>query len=195
MAITQGIMPRYEQAVIYSSTGVGTGLLTSEVYRDTVFVMNFFRHDQDDSLSLSVQMPTRKKLSYPLTEIHIHCIPMVTPSSSPQNVYFQIDYSWQNIGLAFPLAASWVSANVTMPVATGDEFKTKEFVLASNIPAPTGETYDSLFLIRVARLGTSGSDTYNTNKAGGTAQANLGLVSVDFIFLKDRLGSINVETD
>jgi len=195
MAVQQGRFPRYTQAVLYSSTGTGVSLLTAEAYRDTVFIMNFFRHDQDDALSLSMEMPTNKRLGSPLGEIHIHCIPMVAPASSPLNVYFQLDYAWHNIGVEFPVAGSWVTTNPVMPVATGDEFKVKEFVLASNISAPANEAYDSILLIRVARLGTNINDTYNTNKAGGTAQANLGLVSVDFPILSDRIGSINVEGD
>ena len=120
---------------------------------------------------------------------------MVAPAAPPLNVYFQIDYTWQNVGAEIPTAASWVSTNPTMPIAAGDEFKAKEFILASDVAPPANEAYDSIFLIRVARLGTDGNDTYNTNKVGGTGAANLGLISLDFVFLKDRLGSINAQTD
>lgn len=171
---------------------VGVSALTTEGYRDTGFLMPFFRHDQDDTLYFTFQFSHRKKPGSPIDSVHIHCVPMVAPSSSPQNVYFAYKYSWQKLGDAFPANASWVASNAVMPVVTADAFEHVYFPIVSNIAAPANETYSSILLFTLQRLGTNIMDTYDTNKATppGTAAANLGLLYVDCHYDTERAGSL-----
>jgi hypothetical protein len=180
---------RYEDQQGAVASAVGVSALTEEQYRDTGFLMAFFRHDQDDTLHLTFQFSHRKKLGTPIASVHIHCIPMVNPAI-PQNVYFGYKYTWQDIGSEFPSDASWITGNATMTVGITDAFKQRAHGIVVAVPAPIGEGYSSMVLFRLQRLGTNPLDTYNTNKAGGTPAANLGLLYMDCHFQTERRGSL-----
>lgn len=188
---------RYDDMLGPIQGATGVSALTTEAYRDTAFLMSFFRHSQVDAINLTFQFCHRKKLGSSLASIHIHCIPMANPAA-PQNVYYSYSYSWQKInGSEYPLSASWTSGNSTMTVGTTDAFKHKIHSIVTNVSAPASEGYSSILLIRLARFGTSPNDTYTTNKATppGTASANLGLLSVDCHYQTERRGSILEATD
>lgn len=188
---------RYDDALGMAQVARGSAALTVEAYRDTTFLLPFFRHDQNDELFFVFQFSHRKKLGSALASIHIHCVPMVDPSVSPQNVYFQYKYTWQKPGDLFPADASWTAGFSTLSVATGDAFKHVYHNLVTNIAAPASETYSSIMLCMVQRLGTDANDTYNTDKATppGTAAANLGLLYVDCHYQTERRGSLLETSD
>jgi len=179
-----------QQGAVQASAGISA--LTSEAYRDTAFIMPFFRHDQADTLSLTFQFSHKRKLGSPLDGIHIHYIAMVNPAAI-ENVYFSYSYSWQTEGGEFPLLASWTNGNATLPIGTTDAFKNKLFSIVTNIAAPANETTSSILLFRITRLGTDPLDTYDTDKATppGTSAANLGLQYFDCHFITDRRGSVS----
>lgn len=188
------MIPRYEDVIGLYNTATATAALTIEAYRDTGFFMEFTRHDQDDVIGyFRFQMSHKKRLGTAL-ELHLHCIPMVNPAAD-QVVRFEVQYSWQKAGDAFPTVATWTTATADMTVTTTDAFKHKLFELIASVPAPSGESYSSYFCVRVRRLGTSASDTYTTSKASGTAQANLAILGVDCHIVHDRNGSILDHSD
>ena len=195
MAVIQGLFQRFSHVIVQADSDTGTPGLTNEQYRDTGFNILFFRHDQDDAMFVIADIAQHKKLGATLEQFHVHCIPMVDPSVSPQNVYFEVSYTWNLTGQEAPAIASWTVTNVTMPIVTGDAFKIKHVHILEGIPPPANETYGSTFMVLIKRLGTNILDTYNTNKAGGTGAANLGLLSFGSIVPTDRLGSINPTTD
>ena len=193
--ISSPLPTRHDDMLGNVQASAGISALTSEAYRDTAFVMPFFRHDQDDTLSLTFQFSHRRQLGSPLDSIHIHYVPMVNPVAI-QNVYFSYSYSWQTVDAVFPALVSWVSGNLTLPIGTTDAFKHKYAPLISAIAAPANEIYSSVLLFRITRLGTSPSDTYNTDKATppGTSAANLGLLYFDCHYITDRRGSVTETT-
>lgn len=182
---------RYDDMIGNVQAAAGVSSLTIEAYRDTPFLMPFFRHDQDDSLYFTFQFSHRKKLGGVVKSVHIHCVPMVNPAVA-QDVYFGYSYSWQIMEGAFPALGSWVSGNSTFQVGVADAFKHKYHQIVADIAAPANETHSSVLLFRLTRLGTDPLDTYSTNKAvpPGTAAANLGLLYVDCHYLADRRGSV-----
>lgn len=179
-----------------AQASAGISALTSEAYRDTAFVMPFFRHDQNDTLSMTFQFSHRRKLGSPLDSIHIHYIPMVNPAAI-ENVYFSYSYAWKTTDTEFPALVSWTSGNATLPIQTTDAFKTLLFSIVTNIAAPANEGYSSILLFRITRLGTDPLDTYDTDKATppGTAAANLGLLYFDCHYVTDRRGSALESSD
>jgi hypothetical protein len=191
----------YDDVVIPAELASGLAALTSEQYRDTGYVKPFFRHDQDDTLYVTIQMPHRKQLGSALGDLHLHLIPMGAPGVGvTEYAYFRCNYTWQTFGGVFPALATW-SADVftQFAVVAADQYKHKIHQVLTNISAPTSEAYSSILLARITRLGATGglSDTYKTVKPTppGTAAANLCLLSIDAHVLCDRHGSYNATGD
>lgn len=185
-------LTRHDDMLGGAQQGSVIAALTADAYRDTVFPMSFFRHDQDDTIGFTFQFSHRKKLGSALDSVHIHYVPMVAPTSSPENVYWAYQYAWAKVGDVIPAVATWTTGNVTMPVVTADAFKHSYYTLVANIAAPASETYSSILLFVLQWLGTNLLDTYSTAKATppGTAQANLGLLYVDAHYITERRGSL-----
>jgi hypothetical protein len=185
--------PKYDDQSIVVQAASGVSALTTEGYREAGrFLMTFFRHNQDDAFYATLQMPHRKKLGSALASVHLHLIPMIDPSSSPEYAYFSTNYAWVLLDGTLAAPSNWTNSLTQFAVTTGDAFKHKYHPLVTNVAAPGSETYSSILLLEVSRLGSSGgaNDTYKTNKAApGTVQANLGVLSVDAHVLMDRLGS------
>jgi hypothetical protein len=160
--------------------------LTYEDYRDTPFKMYFFKNNGVDALYMRFQMPHAWAAN---TEVipHLHVIPMVAPSSSPQNVELTGYYCWCDPNTAAPALLGWTPFTANLSIVTGMEFKPTYVNLFSS--TPTGKVGSAFLLVYVQRDGGSGGDTYTTDKSGGTVAANLGLVSLDCHIQKNKQGS------
>jgi len=170
----------------------GIAALTRESYRDgsndSGFLMRFFRHDQNDELQITFQLNHSVRNSE--ARFHLHTIPMVAPSVSPQNTYWSYYWTIASVGGALPRnLASWSSGNLEIPVATGDEFKHQVFSIFNATIPPTASSSAFLF-VRIIRSGTNPLDTYNTNKAAGTGAANLAIIGLDVHVQLYRPGTV-----
>lgn len=168
------------------SEGNAVSALTSEDFRDTSFRMLFMRHDQDDSLHFSYQLPHSWQPGSTVNP-HLHVVPMADPPSV-LNVRFAGEYVWVNVTGTIPAAASWTPFTADFSVSPGDAFKHKVAGLGSITPT-AGVMESSVLLMRVYRNGTGLQDTYTTSKVGGTAAANLGVLSADVHIEKEKPGT------
>jgi hypothetical protein len=166
----------------------GISALTFEAYRDTGFFTYFMRHNQDDTIYLTYQMPHSWD---PSTSVrpHMHVIPMADPAST-EVVRVTGKYAWAQVGVELPADASWTSFTVDTNIATGDVHKKKIISLAVIAP-PSNPKESNVLCLWVKRPGLSdAADTYSTGKGSGTAAANLCILSVDTHFQKQKLGSL-----
>ena len=179
---------RWDDVLGDVSQGNGAGALTYEAFRDTPYLMYFMRHDQDDSLHFRFQFPHRWKRGTDV-KLHVHILPCADPASN-QDIYFDGYYAWSTVdGTTVPANASWTGFNATEVVANGDIYKQKIVNLASITP-PSGAKESAFLLVYLRRKGTSASDTYTTNKGGGTPAANVGLLGVDVHFQVNKIGTV-----
>ncbi len=169
--------------------GSGVSALTSEVYRDTPFLMSFFRSGQVDKLSFIYQMSHEWQAGTKVRP-HMHVLPMADPAVI-QNVLIEGQYAWANETTALPDNSGWTPFSIVAHINPGDVFKEKIIDLSggNGITPPAGVSESDLLFVFVQRTGNSGSDTYNTGKSGGTVLANLGLVSVDCHFQIQKAGT------
>jgi hypothetical protein len=170
------------------SEGDGNATLTYEAFRDTPFDMFFMRRDQNDALNFRYQMPHDWD---PTTSVsaHLHVVPAADPAVS-QNVLFEGVYVWTSVGGAVPALASWTTFSVLLAVPPGGVYLQRIAPLAVIAP-PVGAAESIVLLLRVQRSGNNPLDTYDTSKVGGTAAANLGLLSADLHYRKNKIGSLS----
>jgi len=149
--------------------------LTTEVYRDTGFIMQFMRHNQADFLQQKTQINHQKKLWAAMVDFHVHLVPMWNTDWS---LVLSVQYAWINYWQTIP-AASWRTdaGNVTIPLLWADQYKHLVKDLLTNVPAPANETPSSIFLIKITRV--PASDTYEWTKDHWTASANVWILFVD----------------
>jgi hypothetical protein len=170
--------------------GAGVSALTTEVYRDTPFLMSFFRHDQNDSLSFIYQMSHAWQ---PGTVVrpHVHVVPMADPVAT-QNVYIIGQYAWGSTTRVLPANASWTAFTITFAINPGDAFQVKviDTTNATGITPPADIDESDILCVYFQRNGANVLDTYTTGKTGGTAAANLGLLSFDCHFQIQKVGSL-----
>lgn len=172
----------------------GQSAPTIEAFRDTTFYAAFFRHDQDDTVSIAIQYPHGRLVGRTIRDIHMHYVPMVSPGTAALDAYFRVRYSWQGVGGTFPALVGWSEDNVTVTVEPGDEFDHLYVDLLTDIAAPTGDTYSSILLLEVTRLGNSSTlDTYNVSKTENvppnTAAANFCILAIDSHYPVEQDGS------
>lgn len=167
------------------NVGAGNTALTLEQYRDTGFLMYFFRHDQNDILNIVYQMT---HMWDPTTAVrpHAHVIPM---GSVDGNLYFSYQYAWVPANDVLGAITSWTSGNVTIPILGADQYIHK-IVSFGNISPPETAGPSSMLLFKMTRLGTNPLDTYTSNKSGGTAAANLGVLYLDLHYQKTKAGTL-----
>lgn len=177
-----------QQGAFYSAA-IGRAL-TVEAYRNTNSFLPYYRHDRDDYLTVVLQFTHRKRLGSALASVHLHYIPEVPLLLAAQNVYFYYEYSWQTTGGVFPALATWTTGNATLTINPADVYKHLLFNIVTNVAAPANEGYSSIMVFTLARLGTSGLDTFTTAKSSGTAAANLAIIGLDQHLIVDRSGSL-----
>lgn len=162
----------------------GSAALTLEGFRDTEFPMYFMRHDQDDVITITYQMPHTWDTTTSVWP-HIHYVPMAAASG---NVYFSFSYVWVPRGELAPALASWTTGDKTIAIAAGDQFKHLAAGFATIAP-PASAGASTMLLMKFTRLGDNILDTYDTDKTGGTAAANFGILYLDLHYQKVRAGT------
>ena len=107
-------------------------------------------------------------------EPHIHWAPMTSPATS-LNVRFGLDYQWQNYTAVFTATDSTVLATG----ATGT-MGYKHQITSFGTLSGTDKSISSVLVCRLYRLPADAADTYT---------GDVGLLSIDFHFESDSLGS------
>ena len=173
-----------------ASAGLGAAALTTEVYRDTPFLMAFFRSNQNDSLSFIYQMSHQWQAGT-VVRPHVHVVPMADPVA-PQNIYIIGQYAWGSTTRVLPANAAWTPFTITFTINPGDAFTVKviDTTNATGITPPADIDESDILCVYFQRNGTNILDTYTTAKVGGTAAANLGLVSFDCHYQGQKIGSL-----
>lgn len=172
------------QGTLHGASGTGGAALTYEQYRDTGFNLYFFRHNQDDELSIIYQMPHSWN---PTTDVwpHVHLIPMGAGSG---DAYFSVLYAWVPVNNILGPISTWTSTNATISFVAGDQYKHRVVGLG-NIAPPANAGPSTMFLIKITRLGTNLLDTYTADKPDGTAAANVGIIFADLHHQKISAGT------
>lgn len=177
---------RWDDLYAFIDEGVGPAQLTYEAYRDTGFFMRFFRHNQDDSIFMTFQMPHAWDTSTAIHP-HAHVVPM---SSGSGLVKLNYAYAWFNVSTEFPDSTGWTSGSVSASYTPADQFK--QTIIDFGYLTPSIQRESSILVFKVERQGSSDvSDTYSTNKTGGTAAANLGILFFDLHYQKIKAGSVD----
>lgn len=161
--------------------GEGAAALTTESYRDTGFLMKFFRYNQADSYFVVWQLPHGWNRGS--VRPHMHMIPMAAGAGTAR---FNWAYAWTNIGSEFVGASGWTSGSTSISLTVDDQYKHK-IINFSNVPAPVGAGNSSILVFKMER--DPATDTYTTGKSGGTASANLGILDLDLHYQQSRIGS------
>lgn len=178
---------RWDDLYAFIDEGTGPAALTYEAYRDTGMFMRFFRHNQDDNIFMTFQMPHGWD---PTTRIHphAHVIPMASGSGDVKMNYV---YTWCPVNSVVPAAAGWVTGSVTASYTPSDQFVHKVLDFGYLTP-PAGAVESIILMFKVERPGASdNADTYSTNKVGGTTAANLGVVFFDLHYQKIKAGTVS----
>lgn len=173
------------------SQGVGNTALTYDPFSDTPWYFYCMRHDQNDALSFRYQLPHRWKHGTSIFP-HLHMLPLADPAST-EHVFFDGYYTWsQNDYFITPVPdlSGWTRFTLSVPINPGD-INVQKYVDFGEVIPPSWAIESTIFLFYVRRSGTTTADSYTTSKpGGGTAQANLGLLSADIHFRTDKNGSL-----
>jgi hypothetical protein len=157
--------------------------LTVEAYRDTPQFKDFLRHTRDSLLFLEYQMPH----SWCQTdcEFHLHLLPC---AASTGDAYFTGQYFFGGINDEVPASASWTTF-ATAITLTGAQQYQRQYRNVVTVSAPASPGNSDVLSLFCQREGTHGSDTYTGSKDHETAEANLGLESLDLHFQQYLSGS------
>lgn len=169
--------------------------LTYEAYRVAGrFNVGCYRRDQDNKIYVAVQFNHDRRPGSRVADVHVHVIPMVAPAAD-RVVFFRINYTWVGHGQEILAPTSWDTNQTQMNILTTDGFKHLTHTLVTEIPPPAIEGPSSWLLCEVIREGaTEAGDTFDDNKAVGTASANLALLGVDAHYEVDRDGSLTTSS-
>jgi hypothetical protein len=161
----------------------GVAALTQEGYRDTGHELLFFRHDQSDALHFQFQMSHTWKAGTAV-KFHLHVVPM---SAGSGTVAFTYRYIAIGVGDEIPALATWGSASMTRDFTAADQHKSS--IIPSISIDMTGLAESAIVLVSVAR--NPAADTYETAKVGGTAAANVAILSADLHYQIDKSGTVD----
>ncbi len=178
---------RWDDLIAFIDQGTGPAALTYEGYRDTGYFMRFFRHNQDDNIFMTYQMPHTWDNTTSIRP-HMHLIPMASGSGDVKMDYV---YSWSIVGSGtLPAAAGWISGSVTASYTPADQYVQRVMSFGTIVP-PANAGDSSILVFKVERPGSSdAADTYQTNKTGGTTSANVGVLFFDLHYQKIKAGSV-----
>lgn len=176
---------RWDDLSAVIAEGTGPAALTYEAYRDTGFFMRFFRHNQNDNIFMTYQMPHSWD---PTTAVrpHMHMIPMASGSGI---VNFNFAYSWLKVNSGTLGAGStWITGSLTSSLTPSDQYMQK--IASFDVITPPSGAVESILLVFKVERSTTASDTYSTGKDHGTAAANVGILYFDLHFQKIKAGTV-----
>lgn len=176
---------RWDDLIAVIDEGTGPAQLTYEAYRNTGFFMRFFRHNQDDNVFMTYQLPHQWDISTAVS-LHAHIVPMASGSGTAK---FDFAYSWIKVDAEMPAANGWTSGSISFIVTPDMQYRQK--ILSIATVAPTDQDESSILVLKVERPGASNAtDMYITNKDHGTTSANIGVLSFDLHYQKSKAGTI-----
>jgi hypothetical protein len=179
---------RWDDLSAIINEGSGAAALTYESYRDTGFHMRFFRHNQDDNIFMTYQMPHMWNTStsvYP----HMHYIPVASGSGT---LKFSYAYSWLMVNSGtLGAGSSWVTGSVSASLDASLQYMQKVISFGQIVP-PSNAVESCILVFKVERPGASdASDTYTTSKDHGTASANVAVLYFDLHYQKQKAGTVS----
>jgi hypothetical protein len=182
---------RWDDILGSISQGVGSSVLTYEPWFSVPFRQYWFQHNQLDELNFVYQMShgwDSTSRVYPHLHIKIAANPAVL-----QYIYIDGWYCWGLNEQTVPTTtAGWLPISVQYPVNPGDIYKCKIInLVAGGVAPPVGATGSSLLYIYMRRATTNPLDTFKTNKAVPTVQANVALDSSDVHWRRRDFGTVN----
>jgi len=173
---------RWDDLRAVISEGSGPAALTFEQYRDTDFFMRFFRHNQQDKIYMTYQMPHGWNTSKEVRP-HMHFIPM---SSGSGIASFNYAYTWANINEEFSNSTGWISGSVQRNLAPSNQYIHSVISFVS-IQPPQSAKASSILIFKVER--NQQDDTYETSKDHGTAAANVAILEFDLHYQQLSAGT------
>lgn len=178
---------RWNDLYAQINEATGNAALTYEEYRDTNLFLKFFRHNQDDKISMTYQMSHEWDATgvYP----HMHWVPMASGSG---NAIFEYSYSWWSVSGTLGPVSSWTKGYVTASIDPSMQYKHFVTNFGGEITPPVGAKESSFLVFTVSRLGsTSNDDTYQASKDHGTNSANIGIIYFDLHYRRGKSGTKN----
>lgn len=164
--------------------GTGPTALAYEAYRDTPWKCYHWQHNQADELHYTYQMT--HSWNRGSVKPHLHVIPLASGSG-----VFAISgtMAWVGVSGTLGAAASWTSFHVTRSFTPADQYQ--HLIVSLGTVAPRSGAHSSDVLCVYMKRNSGVTDTYTTNKTGGgTAQANVALLSSDVHYQATTLGSV-----
>lgn len=164
--------------------------LTYEAINDTPFMRYWWRHDQQDAITILFQAPHGWALDAVEPHIHLLC------GSNTGGVVAYDGYAcWtaHNSGLAVPALAQLPAFSAPVTIASGLLWQETIVSLGMFTPPAAAKVPSADLMLYVRRNGTSPTDTYSGSKSGpGTAAANLGIQFVDCHAHVNKLGTASI---
>jgi hypothetical protein len=157
--------------------GLNTSALTIQAVRDTPFIASFFSRSQNDSVSLTYQMP-HNWITGSIVNVHLHCIPHGTAGGV---VVIDGQYAWTYLGYSgtLPQNSGWTTYRVTRSIAVGDLFTEIAISVPDITPPSWAKASACLHVFWRRPASTDAGDTFESNNPTGSGAANLQLVSFD----------------
>lgn len=178
--------PLWDDLVCSVAAAGGVANLTTEAIGTTGFEVGFCRHDQDDTLFLAWQLPHGWARATAIRP-HVHILPAADPVAD-QVIRFAGAYALaaHDSALATSGWSTFTALHTVSPGAGGKPTIVNLFELTPTDPAARES---DILLVKLSRTGTHNDDTYTTSKSYGTAQANVGILSIDAHVRLDKLGT------
>lgn len=181
--------PRTRDIVGMVEQAAAAGALTLDPVQDTNNSLYWFRHDQQDTLSMRYQFDH----SWGDTAINPH-LHLMSGSPSAGDAVFVGEYAWTRVGsgLVLPALSGWTAFRKVASFTIADRWQEKLVNLATITPPDLAKGASATLWIRVTRDGSDPADTLEGAKGNGTNQANLGLVFFDCHFDSTSFGTVPV---
>ncbi len=139
---------RWDDLSAVISEGTGPASLTYEAYRDTGFFMRFFRHNQNDSIFMTYQLPHGWDPSTAVRP-HMHALPAAAGSGT---VNFNYSYSWLGVNSGtLGNGSSWTTGSISLSIETTDQYKQK-IVSFGSITPPSGASESICYFLKLREI-------------------------------------------
>jgi len=169
---------------VLSLAGIADPLLANYQPTGSGIVTKLYEFEKDDIAYFMIKIPHEYKIG---TNIYAHL--HWTPSSqgvteSGHTVGWKIGYSWSNVDDTFP-AMSVVDLSDSTDGTNGIHQRTSDILISG-----TDKEIDSIIIGYIIRTDTGTDDTWDSSTTGSLPL----LLSVDFRYQKDTLGSREIDT-